>query len=229
MRIAKYIAHCGVASRRKAEELILNGQISVNGKVINDLSFQIDEIRDHVTCKEKVLTPEKYYYFAVNKPAGYTSSCDDSHAKKLVTELAPNDKAFLRPVGRLDLNSRGLMILTNDTELINKLTHPRYQLNKEYLVKINKNLTTKDVEMLYKGFRAEDGFLKIDFLNKESDNNYKVTISHGKKREIRRLFEHLGIKVIDLKRIKFGIVSLDSLPEGKSRPLTSKEIIGLKE
>jgi 23S rRNA pseudouridine2605 synthase len=223
VKIAKYLAACGVTSRRKAEELVKQGLISVNGKRMNDVAKRIDPICDKITFRGSIMKPAAYAYYLLNKPLGYTSSTKDLHAKKLVTSLVPQ-KPAVWPVGRLDKDTQGLILMTNDGTLTQKLTHPKYEKKKEYEFSANYPLTGGEIKKITNGISLEDGFLKPDRFSQIGDNRYLITIHSGKKRVIRRLLEHIGKQIIELKRVKIDFLSLEGLETGKWRALDKKEI-----
>lgn len=226
MRIAKYIASCGLGSRRNCEEYITAGRIKLNGVVINDLGRQIDPACDNVTLDGKPCEPNQKVYYLVNKPAGYTSSVKERFADKLVTDLVPK-KPPVWPVGRLDKNTRGLLILTNDGDLTQKLIHPKYKLEKEYLVATSINLSKKAINELREGVTLDDGPVEPDLFEEITPNLYRIVIHEGRKRIVRRIFKHFGAKEIGLRRVREGGITLDGLDEGKFRELTKSEIAEL--
>ncbi|WP_099203265.1 pseudouridine synthase [Miniphocaeibacter massiliensis] len=227
MRINKYLAKSGICSRRKAEELVLSGNIKINDKVINDLSTIVNE-KDIVKYNDKiVLLEESFEYILLNKPVGYVSTVSDPYADKTVLALI-NTSNRLFPVGRLDKDSRGLIILTNDGDLTYKLTHPSGTTKKTYLVKIIGNPKEKDLNSLRKGIVLEGYRLKPTEITKKSKDTYEIIISEGRNRQIRKMFEHIGCKVIDLYRVKIGNINIGNLKEGKYRNLSSKEVSYLK-
>lgn len=231
MRINKYLASCGIASRRKVEEYIISGKVKVNGKVETNLATDIKE-NDIVELNNKVVAlQQSFEYYVLNKPKGYVSTASDDRGRKTVLDLVKT-KTRIFPVGRLDYDSEGLLLLTNDGELTNKLTHPKHNISKTYLVSIDSNISKQEIETLKKGV-VIDGYklhqCNIEIL--ESENNktkMQITIFEGRNREIRKMFESIDKKVIYLKRIKIEELSLGSLKRGEYRPLTNKEIEYLK-
>ena len=231
MRINKYLASCGVASRRKVEELVLQGKVKVNGVVVTNLATNIEEA-DVVELDGKVVAlQQNYEYYILNKPKGYVSTASDDRGRKTVLDLIKT-KSRIYPVGRLDYDSEGLLILTNDGELTNKLTHPKHNISKTYLVSIDSGISKEEVETLKKGV-VIDGYklheCKIDVLEAEKGKTkLQITIFEGRNREIRKMFESIDKKVIYLKRIKIEGLSLGSLKRGEYRALSQKEIEYLK-
>lgn len=228
MRLARYVAKSGLLSRRKAEDLILAGKIEVNGKIIRELSYNISE-KDKVYYNGKRLLPEQSLVIALNKPVGYISSARDDRGRKTVIDLIPGIEQRLYPVGRLDYRSRGLIILTNDGDLANKIMHPRYQVEKKYEVRLDKKLPNDIIENIRAG-RVSVEKKKVQVTSMEVARTGKrilMTITEGRKRIIRRMFRKLGFEVIDLKRTEIGSLDLVGLKPGKYRILDKKEISDL--
>lgn len=226
MRINKYIAKSGISSRRKAENLILSNRISVNGKVINELSFLVAD-NDIVLLDGKEIKPlEENYYIMLNKPIGYTCTNEDVFAEKTIFDLIKLDTKLFS-IGRLDKDSRGLILVTNDGEIYNKIIHPKNKLFKKYLVKLDKKFDEKFIKIfedgiIIDGYKTQSAFIKI---NKK---DIEISISEGKNRQIRKMFKTLGYKVIDLKRFEIGKIKLGNLKEGEFRFLTDDELIYIK-
>jgi len=228
MRLSRFVAKSGLLSIRKAEQLILDGKIKVNDKTVRDLSYILLE-EDKVYFKGKLLSPEKRLVIALNKPAGYISSVMDEKNRKTVIDLIPGIEQRVYPVGRLDFDSRGLIILTNDGDLANRIMHPRYGVHKKYDIRLDKRVSKEAID------RIRNCKVRVD--NKNVDvrtievyrggKKLSMTIAEGRKRIIRRLFEQLGFKVLDLKRIQIGALSLKGLKEGKYRILGDNEIKSL--
>lgn len=213
MRINKYIASCTKVSRRKAEELVLTGKVKVNDEVARDLSTQISE-SDKVYLNDKLITPQKFVYYALNKPVGYTTTTADPHAKKIITELVPKYPPVF-PVGRLDKNTSGLILLTNDGDFAQKMTHPKYEKEKKYIVETDKALSEKSLDKLRNGIRLDDGITAPAEIKIIGNKKYSITIHEGKNRQIRRMIEAVDAKVISLKRIRIGDFELENLKEGE--------------
>jgi len=222
MRIAKYLASCGVASRRKSEELIEAGKVHVNGEKITSPALNV-EPTDKITIGGKEISPNVKVYYALNKPKGYVSTTTDIHKEKIVTELVPSEPPVW-PVGRLDKDTTGLIILTNDGELTQKLSHPSKGKTKEYVVIVDRPLSVFDQEKLKKGIELEDGPFKPDVFTEKSPGKYKIVIHEGRNRLIRRVFEHLGKAVTGLSRVRVASVELGNLESGKYRNLTNNEL-----
>lgn len=223
MRINKYLAKCGIASRRKAEELILAGKITVNDKLVKELGTVIKE-GDIVKYNNKIVEIlDDYEYILVNKPVGYVSTVKDPFAEKTVLDLVKTNRRIY-PVGRLDKDSRGLILLTNDGNITYRLTHPSYSFKKTYIVVINGNPTEEKVETLRNGVIIDGYKTSKCQVEKLGNKKYKVVISEGRNRQIRKMFETIGFKVLDLKRVKIGEISIEGIKEGSSRLLTKDEI-----
>lgn len=225
MRINKFIANSGYCSRRKADELIDQGKVFVNGKLLKESGLDVSE-SDKVEVMGKVLTFKKKFYYKLNKPVGYISSNFDPHNSKDLNELVDiNDRFFT--AGRLDKNSRGLMLITNDGDVVNNLIHPRYKVEKSYEVKVSKLLNSKEKEKFQKELDLGDNEIsreaKLELIN-DKEKKYEVKICQGYKRQIRRMFKIFGAEVLDLKRTKIGEISLGNLDEGKFVRLSQNEM-----
>lgn len=227
MRINKYIAKSGLTSRRKAENYIKEGKVRVNGNLLKDLSYKVKK-DDKVSVCGKNLEIEDKFYYKLNKPIGFISSNYDPYNKKDLNDLIDIDKRFFC-AGRLDKDSHGLMLITNDGEISNKLIHPSKEIQKVYIVKTDKEMNKKDIDKFSKSIKLSNtektSNAKIESIGK---NIYRVTIHQGFNRQIRRMFAYFGIKVIDLLRIKIGDISLGSLENGQYKKLSDKELAFLK-
>lgn len=225
MRINKYIAKTGFASRRKSEEYIKNGKVFVNGNKLEDLSYQVKET-DEVKIDGKILKIQKNFYYKLNKPLGYISSNYDPHNEKDLNKLLNIDERFFC-AGRLDKDSHGLMIITNDGKITNNIIHPSKKIDKIYIVKVDKKLTSYQEKIFMDGVKLSQKEItsdaKISLIDKEKIT-YKVIIHQGYNRQIRRMFEYFKIKVLDLKRIKIGQICLDDLKDGDYKKLSKKEV-----
>ncbi len=230
IRLNKYISNAGICSRRDADNLIISGAITVNGKVVSELGTKVmptDEIR----FGDKVLQREKPVYLLLNKPKDYITTTDDEFDRKDVMELVRGAcKERIYPVGRLDKNTTGLLLFTNDGEMTKKLTHPKHLVLKTYHVELNKNMTGSDFETLLNGIELDDGIIKPDELAyvNDSKNELGITIHSGKNRIVRRIFESLGYDVIKLDRVVFAGLTKKNLPRGKWRFLSQEETNYLK-
>ena len=228
MRINKFLANCGVASRRSCDMLILEGRVKVNGRVC-DVGTDIDEFTDNVTVDgKKVQIKKKFEYYIMNKPKGYITSVKDDKGRKTVMDLLPKNIGRVFPVGRLDYDTEGLLILTSDGELANKLTHPRNEVKKTYLVKTEGPISEEQVNIIRNGV-VIDGVKtkKCNIRIVETNKDYTklhVTISEGRNRQVRKMFESVGKLVDFLKRIKIGELTLRGLDRGAVRKLSQEEI-----
>ena len=226
IRLNKFIANSGVCSRRDADRLITNGEISVNGKIVTDLGIKVSG-KARVEYKGRVLNPEKKVYILLNKPAGYVSTTDDPHADKLVTDLIKNACAErVYPVGRLDRDTTGLLLLTNDGELTKKLTHPSHAQKKIYHAYLNRPLTRNDMIRLTEGVDIGEIVAadSVAYPDPEDKTQVGIEINSGQNRVIRRMFESLGYRIKKLDRVYFAGLTKRNLPRGKWRFLTDKEI-----
>jgi 23S rRNA pseudouridine2605 synthase/23S rRNA pseudouridine2604 synthase len=227
VRIHKYLAQCGVASRRAAEKLIEEGVVCVNG-LLAHIGDSIDPDKDRVTIKGKVVeNKEQFVYIALNKPRGYICSCSKQQGPSILDIVAIKERVF--PVGRLDKDSEGLVLLTNDGELANKLTHPRYGCEKEYMVGLSSDISDSQLDQIKKGVVLEDGHTKPCKAYKISPKEIGIIIAEGKNRQIRRMFQVFGKKVIKLKRLRIKNLKLGSLEKGKWIFLGAKDISLLLE
>lgn len=230
MPLNKFIAHCGVCSRREAATLVKEGKVKVNGKVELQPGYKV-QVRDKVEYSGKTLSSQKdLVYILLNKPKNYITTTDDPRGRKTVMDLVKGVKApRVYPVGRLDRNTTGLILLTNDGELAQKLSHPKYNIKKLYQVTLNKPLTEKHFDEILKGLKLEDGLIKVDALAMlESKNEVGIEIHSGRNRIVRRIFEHLGYTVEKLDRVMYAGLTKKNIPRGKWRELKEKEIINLK-
>ncbi len=232
IRLNKYLANAGIASRREADKLIESGFVKVNGKVITQVGTKVSR-KDKVQFKDKPVRSEKPVYILLNKPKGVLTSVSDDRGRKTVLDFFTNKiQERIYPVGRLDKDSTGVLLLTNDGDLTKKLTHPKYNKKKIYHVFIDKNLTKQDADLLISGIEMEDGFMKFDalaFPDPGSKKDVGVEIHSGKNRIIRRMFAQIGYNVIKLDRVYFAGLTKKDLKRGKWRFLSQKEISSLKK
>lgn len=230
-RLNKYIASSGLCSRRKADELIESGVVQVNGKKVTELGYSVQN-KDKVFVNGKIIHPVKHEYYRFYKPAGYITTSDDEKGRKTIYDLLPENLHHLKPVGRLDRESTGLIILTNDGDLINDLTHPSVKVPKLYRVSINGKITQNDIDKMYKGIEIESNkmaYAQVDVL--EIDNTHtvmEILLYQGLNRQIRRMFEYLGFEVVSLKRIQHAIFNLDGLKRGEFKPIKPRQIKDLR-
>ncbi len=230
-RLNKYIANSGICSRREADKYIKSGSATVNGKVITEMGFKVKP-DDEVRFDGALISPESKRYVLLNKPKNYITTMDDDRGRKTVMELIQTaSKERIYPVGRLDRNTTGLLLLTNDGDLTKKLSHPSHNVQKIYQVELNKPLKEIDLKKIKSGVKLEDGLAKVDFVNhveNKSKNIIQIEIHMGKNRIVRRIFEHFNYEVIRLDRIIYAGLTKKDLPRGWFRPLNKKEIIMLK-
>lgn len=227
-RLNKFIAHAGICSRREADKLIESGIIKVNGIIVTDLGTKVGP-QDEVKYDDRLLRSERRYYVLLNKPKGYLTTTDDPYDRKTVMNLVKNAcKERIYPVGRLDKETTGLLLFTNDGALAKKLTHPKHQIRKIYHIVLNKALTKNDFVKIQEGITLDDGFIKVDKLAYVNDSSSKkeigIELHSGKNRIIRRLFESLEYRVVRLDRVSFAGLTKKDIPRGKWRFLTEKEL-----
>ena len=227
VRLNKYLANLGIASRREIATLLKQQSVTVNGKRVKESGFRIDPQKDDIRLNGgKIEQPELIYYL-LNKPKGIVSTTADEYGRKNVTSLIPT-KERIYPVGRLDKDTTGLLILTNDGELTNHLTHPRFHVDKVYRLTIAGQVTNTQLHALRSGVLLEDGITAPAEVVVLSKNELEMKIHEGRNRQIRRMCETVGINLLELQRIKFGQLTLKNLPMGKCRVLTKEEIVALK-
>ncbi len=224
LRLQKHLADIGVCSRRKAEELIMQGKVKVNDNIVNVLGLKINPEIDKIEVAGQKNTSNQKIYLALNKPAGYISSTTSRQGRSII-ELIPKKYGRLYPVGRLDKDSEGLIILTNDGELTNILTHPKYEHEKEYEVFVNKTLSEIGEEKFKTGMLIGEEKIQGVKTKKINDQKYNLILKEGKKRQIRKMFAKFGIGVLSLKRTRINRLKLKKLPSGKYREISKEEII----
>ncbi len=233
-RLQKIISNAGVASRRKAEELILEGSVTVNGQVVRELGAKADPEKDAIKVEGKLIhIPQRKTYIVLNKPKGYITSVSDPQGRPVVMELLMGVKARVYPVGRLDYDTEGLLIMTDDGELAHALMHPAYEMPRTYLAKIKGVLEDKELEKLKGGIRLREGITAPAAVRKikrtDSNSWIEITVHEGKYRQVRRMLEGVGHPALKLIRIRYGPVGLGDVPLGKYRYLTSQEIKNIKK
>ena len=233
IRLNKYLADCGVCSRREADELIKAGCVTVNGELVTTMGYKV-KTGDKVVYGGQTLNREKLRYILLNKPKGFITTADDPEGRETVMELvkgACNERIF--PVGRLDKNTTGLLLLTNDGDLAKKLTHPSSEVTKLYHVVLNKPLTRNDMLRISEGIELDDGFISADSIAYDADDDSKKSIGielhSGRNRIVRRIFEHLGYEIEKLDRVMFAGLDKYKLPRGEWRFLTDQEVAKLKK
>jgi len=229
-RLNKYIAQSGVCSRREADELIKSGRIKVNSKVITEMGYQV-KAGDKVYNGKKLLSKERLVYILINKPKDFITTTDDPQERKTVMHLvakACDERIY--PVGRLDRNTTGVLLLTNDGELSKKLTHPSHQIGKVYQIELNKPIEEEHFNQIKEGIELEDGLIKVDDIAIIDESNLVlgIEIHSGKNRIVRRIFESFGYDVLKLDRVMFAGLTKKDLSRGKWRFLKDREIVKLK-
>ncbi len=231
MRLNRYLALCGLASRRKAEEFIAAGRVTVNGRCVTDFAVNIEEGRDRVMVDGRKVEPSsKKVYVLLNKPKGYITTVNDELGRRSVMELV-KVKERIFPVGRLDRNSEGLLLLTNDGELAHRLMHPSYKVAKVYRVRLSQPFRPADFPVLTGGMELEDGPTqpcKARFYCEFADQ-VEIRLKEGRTHQVRRMFEHLGYEVLALKRVQYGPLTLKGTARGHWRMLTPQEVRQLRQ
>jgi 23S rRNA pseudouridine2605 synthase len=227
VRLAKYLAHAGVASRRAAEGLIAAGKVRVGGQLVTDPARDVDE-GSGVEVNGRPVAPEPREVWALNKPAGVVSTASEPGKRPAVTELVDSERR-LYPVGRLDADSTGLILLTNDGELANRLTHPRYGVPKTYRVRLARRPSDADLDRLRSGVRLEDGPTAPAEIKRHGEREIDIKLREGRKRQVRRMAEAVGNEVEGLTRIRIGSLELGDLRRGEARTVEPKEIAALWE
>jgi len=230
-RLQKALASAGIASRRKSEELILAGRVAVNGVIVRELGVKVSGNDELAVDGKTINSACKKRVFLLNKPVGYLSTCKDTHGRKTILELLPS-VAGLHPVGRLDKDTSGLLLVTNDGDLTYKITHPKYEIEKEYEAEINGCFTKNHVAVLLKGIVLDDGFVKPKAVkivsSTETTSTVRLTIIDGRNREVRRIFDCFEFKVTSLKRIRLGNLTLDKIDSGNFVEIYEPKLFGKK-
>jgi 23S rRNA pseudouridine2605 synthase len=231
-RLQKILSQAGVASRREAERMITDGRVAVNGKQVTELGAKADPARDTVTVDGKPVTvDEKRVYVILNKPVGYVTTLKDPEGRPIVTDLLKGLGVRVFPVGRLDYNTEGLLLLTNDGEWANRLAHPRHEVDKEYLVRVRGTVAREQITRLEQGVDLEDGKTAPArvAMTKQSDNNtwISITIHEGRYRQVRRMCEAVSLSVVRLRRVRYGALALGDLKIGEYRRLSPGEAAAL--
>jgi 23S rRNA pseudouridine2605 synthase len=233
LRLNKFLAHAGVGSRRHCDDLIAAGRVKINGEIIRDLGTRIDPEKVTVHVDDHHVRTEKHVYWAVNKPRGYLCTNHDPAGRPLATDLIPHVDQRVYTVGRLDEDSEGLLLMTNDGDLAQQLMHPRFGVEKTYEVLVAGSPTPADLRQLTTGVYLAEGRVKAKFVKRfkrQGESTWlKIVLAEGKNREIRRMLAKLNHKVMRLRRVAIGPVRLDRLPKGKSRKLALPEIEGLRK
>jgi 23S rRNA pseudouridine2605 synthase len=232
-RIQKILAKAGIASRREAERMVIDGRIAVNGKMIRTLGFKADLSKDHIKVDGKRLTRfEPNITLLMNKPRGYLSTVEDPQGRPTVMDLLKGVRGRIYPVGRLDFDAEGMLLLTNDGDLAYTLSHPKFSIQRAYLVKVKGAPEEKAINRLKKGIGLEDGkarAVSIHILREGEKNSWvRIVVTEGRNRLVKRMFLSIRHPVLKLKRVQFGPIHLGSLPTGQFRYLTPDEMMKLK-
>lgn len=235
VRLQKYMAMCGTASRRGAEQMIADGRVSVNGVRVTEQGIKVEVGADKVSVDGVPIKPSgKMYYIMLNKPVGFVTTVKDQFERPTVVDLVSKDiDERIFPVGRLDYDTEGLLLMTNDGDFTYKITHPKHNVEKTYIAVLKGGITIRGLNQLRKGVRLDDDFVaspaEVEILDAfDGHTTVKITIHEGKNRQVRRMFEAVGSKVKELQRISIGKVELGNLPLGRWRHLTSHEVNYLK-
>jgi 23S rRNA pseudouridine2605 synthase len=229
--LERVVSKAGIGSRTEARRWVGDGRVKVNGRVEGDPNRWIDLDRDRVTLDDQPLEQAKPLYLLLHKPKGYLTTYDDPERRKTIYDLLPSGQPYIFPVGRLDLDTSGLLILTNDTAFAERLTNPEYHIPKTYLVKASRTLSDDDLEQLRQGIELRDGPTRPAIVNRVRDSGgkttFEITITEGRNRQVRRMVEALDAKVLKLERTAIGPVTLGDLPPGTTRELTAEELAQL--
>lgn len=233
-RIQKVIARAGIASRREAEKLISEGRVTLNGKVVEELGTKVDTDKDYIKVDGKLITrPEPKAYLILYKPRGYVTTTSDPEGRPTIMELLERVKGRVFPVGRLDYDTEGLILCTNDGDLTHRLQHPSHEVPKTYFAKVEGVPTPEEITKLRKGIKLEDGMTapaKVKLVRKVEANSWlEITIHEGRNRQVKRMVEAIGHPIIKLKREGLAFLTLGDLKPGEFRHLTAEEIKKLKE
>lgn len=223
VRLNKFLASCGVSSRRGAEELIQQGRVEINGRIVIDLATRVQP-DDHVKFDGKLLRTQSDLTIVLNKPKSYLCTKDDPQGRKLIYELLPAKFSKLNYVGRLDYQSTGLILLTSSGDLVEQLTHPRYHVEKEYEVTVERPFHAELIPKLIEGIHISEGLAKAQSVKFETRRRLRVVLTQGYNRQIRRMFSRLGYKVKALERIRIGTLTLPDLSTGEYKILSPKEV-----
>ena len=227
MRLAKFLAHAGVASRRAAEDIVRAGRVTVAGVLVTDPARDVDESSGVAVDGAPLKPARERIVNAVHKPAGVVSTARDTHGRPTVVELAPPGAGRLYPVGRLDIDTTGLILLTNDGDLAQRLTHPSFQVPKTYRARVRGHVSQEDLKRLREGLELDDGRTGPARAKRLDDGEVELVITEGRKRQVRRMLEAVGHPVIELRRVAFGPLRLGALKPGAARRLTAKEVAEL--
>ena len=233
MRIQKFLSRAGAASRRKAEAMVLDGRVRVNGTVVTELGTKVDPTLDRVEVDGTPIRLSEARWVRFHKPAGVLCTAKDTHGRRTIYDLLPREHSSLRYVGRLDLDTEGLLLLTNDGDIANRLQHPRNKVEREYEVSVRGVLSKKDLARLRVGVVLDDGLARPVRIKVaapvEKYGKLTLVMTEGRKREVRRLMYAVGYPVVTLRRVRFGPVKLGKLPSGKWETLSSHDVLALEK
>lgn len=229
IRLQKYMADCGVASRRQSEAMITQGRVKVNGQVVNTLGTKIDPAISQVSVDNQIIgIQDKYLFYMFNKPKGYLTTTSDPQGRPTIYDCCPELRGHVLPVGRLDMDTEGLLLLTNHGDLAYRLTHPKYNIKKTYIARVQGVITSKALKLLSEGVDLEDGKTapaQARFLKKQGKNSVvEIIIHEGKKRQVRRMLKAVGFPCIQLSRVAIDQITLSHVDVGQVRPLTEHEL-----
>jgi pseudouridine synthase len=228
IRLQKFLSQAGVASRRSSEELIVGGRVSINGRIATELGVRVDPRKDDVRVDGKRIRPAKSQWYALNKPRGFMSTRSDPEGRRTLYELVPAPMHRLFYVGRLDFDSEGLVLLTNDGDTAHRLLHPRYGVDREYDVELKEQIDDTALEQLRRGVQLDDGRARAHTVRRKGGRRVVLTLREGRRREVRRMFAELGYDVIRLRRVRYGPIRLGDLPTGEWRELDERELDALR-
>ncbi|MCK5450462.1 MAG: rRNA pseudouridine synthase [Candidatus Omnitrophica bacterium] len=231
-RLQTVLAHAGIDSRRGVVKLIESGKVKIDGIIVKEKGFRVDPDEQNIQVNGREILKEQKYYFIFNKPKNVISTVKDTHDRKKVTDFFSDINARLYPVGRLDRDTTGLLIVTNDGELAHGLMHPKFEIEKEYVATVKPCVDKKDIKKLEKGVELDNKktaacIIRLEERDLESAV-YRIILHEGKNRHIRRMFEEVNVKVIKLKRVKYAGLDIKGVRSGESRPLTKEEVCNLK-
>ena len=231
--LERVISKAGLGSRTEARSWIADGRVAVNGRVVRDADAWVDLERDRVTLDGKRVAKSEPIYLLLNKPTGYLTTLRDPQGRPTIFDLLPENDRYLFPVGRLDLDTSGLLILTNDTQFAERMTNPDYKVPKRYLVKASERLSDEQLEMLRNGIELKDGPTRPAIVHRVRESGgktvFEITITEGRNRQVRRMVEALDAKVVKLVRVAIGAIEIGELAIGATRPLTSSELGALQK
>jgi 23S rRNA pseudouridine2605 synthase len=229
VRLQKFLSQAGIASRRHSEILIASGRVAVNGTVVTELGTRVDPARDEVHVDGQPVRPAATGWYALHKPRGYLSTRSDPGGRATLYDLLPPQLHGLFYVGRLDYDSEGLVLLTNDGDTAHRMLHPRFGVEREYEAELDRTAEADLAQRLMDGVELDDGMARAEAARKTAPKRVRLTLREGRKREVRRMFTALGHDVRRLRRLRYGPVELGELPEGEWRALNARELLALRK